>query len=156
MANTYTQLFVHLVIVVQDRQSILTKELKEILYPYISGIITNRKHKLYVINGMHDHIHILVSLSPDDSISDLVKEIKRASSVYINNNQLAKGKFSWQSGYAAFSCSKSTVDKVIDYINNQEKHHTLKTFSEELVEFFDKYDIKFDKQYLFDVIEENK
>ena len=78
MANTYTQLFVHLVIVVQDRQSILTKELKEILYPYISGIITNRKHKLYVINGMHDHIHILVSLSPDDSISDLVKEIKRA------------------------------------------------------------------------------
>ena len=104
---------------------------------------------------MFDHTHILIGLNPDDSILELVKEIKKSSTNYINSNQLVMGKFTWQKGYAAFSYSKSSLNKVIEYIENQEKHHTIKTFREEYIELLEKFEIEYDKRFIFTEIIDN-
>lgn len=152
MANTYTQIFLHLIIVVKNRENILEKSFKNDVYKYITGIIQKRGHKLLVINGMPDHIHIFISFNPDDSLSELVKEIKRCSSNYINENKFLKGHFSWQNGYAAFSYSKSQIKKVVQYIENQELHHKKKTFKEEFIEMLKKFEVKYDNKYIFDEV----
>ncbi|OGU15181.1 MAG: transposase [Ignavibacteria bacterium GWB2_35_12] len=152
MANTYSQIYIHLIIVVKSRENILSKSFKHDVYKYITGIIQKRGHKLYTINGMPDHVHIFVSFNPDDSLSELMKEVKRCSSNYINENKFLKGHFSWQNGYAAFSYSKSQIDKVVQYIDNQELHHKKKTFREEYVELLKKFEIMYDSKYLFDEV----
>lgn len=104
---------------------------------------------------MPDHVHILVSLSPSISISDLVRDIKAGSSKFINDKNWINGKFSWQEGYGAFSYSKSSVDAVVKYILNQEEHHKNKSFKEEYLDFLNKFEIEYDSKYLFDWIESN-
>ena len=138
MANTYTQLFIHAVFVVKGRQNLIAKPYQEELYKYITGIIQQKHHKLLIINGMPDHIHILLGLNPEESLSDLVKEIKRCSSIFINSRHWVFGRFEWQAGFAAFSYSKSQIDKVYHYIKNQQEHHSHKSFREEIIELLDK------------------
>ncbi len=150
MANTYTQLIIQLVFVVKGRQKLVSSDLKPRLEKYITGIVQNNGHKLLTIFCMPDHCHVLIGLHPTQSISDLVRDIKSNSSKWINENQLIKYKFSWQSGYAAFSYSKSAVSKVGDYIDNQYEHHRKTSFQDEYVQFLKSYDIDFDPKYLFD------
>jgi len=102
---------------------------------------------------MPDHIHILVGLTPDFSISDLVRDIKAGSSKFINDNNWILGKFNWQEGFGAFSYSRSQIDTVIKYILSQEEHHKKKTFKEEYIEFLKKFEIEYDEKYLFEWIE---
>lgn len=149
MSNTYTQLHIHFVFAVKNRQSTISQEWKIELYKYISGIVSNKKHKLICINGMPDHIHILIGINPEQAISELVKEIKRSSTVWINETKSPKFKFEWQSGYGAFSYSKSQLTNVIDYINNQEEHHKKRTFREEYIEFLEKFEVEFNPAYIF-------
>jgi REP element-mobilizing transposase RayT len=99
---------------------------------------------------MPDHVHILLGFSPELSISDLVRDIKSNSTEYINKEKLISGKFSWQSGYGAFTYSKSQVEKVVNYIQRQEEHHRKKSFREEYLELLKKYEIGFDEKYLFE------
>ena len=94
MANTFTQLYIHYVFAVQNRISLIHEKWKIELYKYISGIIEQQEHKLFAINGMPDHMHILISMNPKQSASDLMYHIKRSSSLWINDNKLAAGKFS--------------------------------------------------------------
>jgi REP element-mobilizing transposase RayT len=102
---------------------------------------------------MPDHSHLLVGLKPSISISDLVRDIKAGSSKFINDNKLLKGKFSWQGGFGVFSYSRSQIDTVIKYIQNQEKHHHKKSFKEEYLEFLKKFEIEYDEKYLFEWID---
>lgn len=153
MANTYTQIFIHFVFAVQHRKCIIQPEWKQELYKYIGGIIRNQNHKLLVINGMPDHIHILLGLNPIQSISSLMQDIKGDSSKWINQKKFLSDKFAWQEGYGAFSVSKSQVTRVINYINNQQEHHKKKTFLEEYKEFLKLYEIEFDERYIFKPIE---
>ena len=118
MANTYTQLHIHFVFAVKFRKQIILNSWKDELYKYITGIIQNNKHKLIIINGIPDHLHILVGLRPDQSISDLMKDVKQFSSKWINKYKYFDGKFEWQEGYGAFSYSKSHLKNVIKYIEN--------------------------------------
>src|SRR5690606_6486220 len=92
-----------------------------------------------IINGMPDHIHCLFLLSPQKSIADVVKQIKGSSSHFINQNNLIAEKFSWQTGYAAFSVSESVAEKVFRYIKNQKAHHQKKAFQQEYSEFIKLY-----------------
>jgi len=151
--GAFTQLYVHLIFAVKYRERLLTKEIRVELFKYISGIISNRNHKVIIINGMTDHIHILIGLNPNDKISDLIACIKRESSSFINEKKFFRGKFHWQDGYGAFSYSRSQLDVVYNYIANQEVHHKKRTFREEYVELLKKYEIQFDEKYLFDFIE---
>ena len=119
MANTYTQIHVHLVFAVQNRLSLIDESWADNLYKYITSIIQNNNHKVLAIGGMPDHLHLLIGLRPDESLSHLVQEIKRDSSLWINEKRYVNGKFSWQEGYGAFSYSKSQLLNVTNYILNQ-------------------------------------
>lgn len=149
MANTYTQIHIHAVFTIQNRECLISKSWKDELYKYISGIVQNNKHKLISINGMPDHIHLLFGFRPSQSLSDLMQDIKGNSSKWINEKKYLKGRFSWQEGYGAFSYCKDDLPKVIDYINNQTLHHRRKTFSEEYIEILKEFEIDFDERYLF-------
>ncbi len=152
MANTYSQLYVHLVFAVKGRQSLIHNEWKETLYKYIGGIIRNQNEKLMILNGMADHVHILVGIKPDKCISDLVRDIKSHSSKFINDQDFVKGRFEWQEGFGAFSVSQSLVPKLIVYIQNQEMHHKKRSFQSEYLGFLKAYEIDFKPEYLFEAI----
>ena len=151
--GTFTQLYTHLIFAVKYRERLLTKNIRSEVFSYISGIITNRKHKSIIINSMPDHIHILLGLTPNDKISDLVGSIKKNSSSFINEKKLFRGKFHWQDGYGAFSYSKSQLNNVYNYILNQEIHHKKRTFREEYVELLNKFGIVYDERFLFEFFE---
>ena len=134
----------------KGRESCICEEIQNQVYSYISKTITNKHHKSINVNGMPDHIHILIGLNTSESISDLVRDIKRSSSLYINNQKLVGRKFHWQEGYGAFSYSKSQLQVVYNYIQNQKTHHMKRTFKEEYLEFLEKYQIEFEDKFLFD------
>jgi len=150
MANTYTQLYVQIVFAVQGRVSSIRPNWEDELYKYITGIVQNRKHKMLAINGMPDHIHIFLGLNPNESISELVREIKKASNSFINERTFSKYSFKWQSGYGAFSYKRSDLDTVVNYVMNQKEHHKKKTFKEEYLELLKEFDIVFKDEYLFE------
>jgi putative transposase len=149
MANTYTQIHIHFVFAVKFRNGIIRSEWKDSLYKYTAGIIQNNNHKLLAINGMSDHIHILIGLRPSQSISDLMKDVKQSSSKWINENKLVNGHFEWQEGYGAFCHSKSQIDKVVNYIKNQELHHKKLTFREEYLDFLKKFEVDYEERFIF-------
>jgi REP element-mobilizing transposase RayT len=105
------------------------------IYQFISDQLREQDCPVRIINGMPDHIHCLFLLSPQKTISDVVKQIKGSSSHFINQQELIPEKFSWQTGYAAYSVSESVVNKVFEYIQNQKIHHQKKTFQQEYDEF---------------------
>lgn len=98
---------------------------------------------------MPDHIHILVGMRPNQSVSDLLQDIKRNSSIWINQKAFVNGKFEWQEGYGAFSYSKSHIPAVIKYIENQEAHHARKSLREEYLDFLKKFEIEYDERFIF-------
>jgi REP element-mobilizing transposase RayT len=153
MANTYTQIHIHAVFSVQNRISLIHKKWQDRLYQYVIAIIQNHGHKVLSIGGMPDHIHILFGFRPTQSLSDLIQNVKRDSSAWINEEKLVIGKFSWQEGYGAFSYSKSQIPRVIKYIENQEKHHTNRSFLEEYKKTLIGFGLKYDEKYLFKQVE---
>ncbi len=153
MPNTYTQLYIQIVFTVKGKQNLIPKSKQEELFKYISGIISNKGHKSIIVNGMSDHIHLFVGLKPSISISELARDVKNNSSKFINKSGWLKNNFSWQEGFGAFSYSNSQIDKVYNYILNQEKHHQEKTFKKEYTELLDEFDVDYLEKYLFDWIE---
>lgn len=125
MANSYSQIHLQFVFAVKHREGLIHSSWKEELYKYITGIVQDKKynHKLLAINGVADHIHLLVGFRPGQSISDFMQDVKGSSSKWINSRNFLRGRFEWQSGYGAFSYSKSDIKKLIQYIRNQEEHH---------------------------------
>jgi putative transposase len=146
----YSQVYIHLVFSPKGREACIHEEIQEEVYSYISRTITNKSHKSININGMPDHIHILVGLNTSVSISDLVRDIKRSSSLYINEKKLVLKRFHWQEGYGAFSYSRSQLPVIYRYIENQKVHHKKRTFKDEYLEFLERYEIAFDQRFLFD------
>ena len=149
MANTYTQIHLQFVFAVKYRDGLIHSSFKDELYQYITGIIKNHNHKLLAINGMPDHVHILVGMRPTQSVSDLMQDIKGSSSKWINEKKFLKVKFEWQEGYGAFSYAKSQVNTVINYIKNQEQHHALRSFHQEYLEFLAEFEVAYDERYIF-------
>jgi REP element-mobilizing transposase RayT len=149
MPNTYTQLYIHYVFAVQGRPNVIQAKHREELHKFITGIVQKRGHKMIAIFCMPNHIHILIGLHPDMSVSDLARDIKAGSSGFINDRKWVQGKFNWQEGFGAFSYSRSQLNKVIKYILSQEEHHRKKTFKEEYLDLLDKFGIEYDSKYLF-------
>jgi len=153
MANTYTQIHVQAVFAVQNRISLIRPSWKDELYKYITGIVQKHEHKVLQINGMSDHIHLLFGFRPTQSLADLMQMVKEDSSKWINTMSFVNGKFSWQSGYGAFSYSKSQLPRVVKYIIDQEKHHGKKSFLEEYEELLKIHEVEYDQRYIFKPIE---
>lgn len=147
--NTFSQIYIQIVFAVKGRASLVSKSWEEELYKFVSGIVTNKGQKLLAINGMPDHIHIFIAMKPTCCLSDLVREIKKASNLYINEKKLCPSKFQWQEGFGAFSYSHSQIDGVVKYIHNQEVHHSKKTFLEEYKKLLDDFEVEYDERYIF-------
>ena len=150
MANTYTQLYFQFVFVVKGRQNAIAEEHREKLEKYMCGIVKNNKSKPLAIYCNPDHTHILISLDPSVSISSIARDVKANSSKWINEKNWISKQFSWQRGYGAFSYSKSQVDRVVKYIQNQAEHHKKKKLKDEYKEILKKRKIPYDDKYLFE------
>jgi REP element-mobilizing transposase RayT len=149
MANTYTQIHIHAIFAVQNRHSLISKSWEQRLYQYITGIIQTHGHKLIAINGVPDHVHIFFGMRPTESLSDLMRDVKGDTSLWINEEKIVAGKFSWQEGYGAFSYSKSQISSVATYIENQELHHKKRTFMEEYTKILQDFGIEYNEKYIF-------
>ena len=150
MANTYSQIYIMIVFAVQNRKALILPSFEKRLYKYITGIVQNQGQKLLAINGTTDHIHIFFGMEPTCRLSDLVRDIKSDSSVFIKENKLSRFKFNWQEGYGAFSYSYSQKQDVIEYVMNQKKHHKKRTFRQEYLDFLKKFNVDYNEKYLFD------
>jgi putative transposase len=154
VANTYSQIYVQVVFTVQGRLSLVPVDRKEELHKFMTGIVKNDGQKLISINSMPDHVHILIGLEPSIALSELVRDIKANSSRFINQRRWIKTKFAWQEGFGAFSYSRSQLDSVIHYIQNQEQHHRKRSFKDEYLELLRKFQVEFDAKHLFKFIED--
>jgi REP element-mobilizing transposase RayT len=154
MANTYTQIYIHIVFAVEGRQNLIKPEHNDELQKYITGIVTGQRQKLIAINNMPDHLHLLVGLKPDMALSDLVRDVKAGSSKFINEKRWVMGRFLWQEGFGAFSHSRSQLGTVIRYIENQQKHHAKKSFRDEYVALLEKFGVEYNPRYIFKFAEE--
>ena len=127
MANTYTQIYVQIVFAVKGRENLIHEKHREKLEKYICGIVNNKESKPLAIYCNPDHLHILIGLKSNTSVSDITRDIKANSSKWINEKKFIVGKFSWQEGYGAFTYAKSQIDAVAKYIHNQHQHHQKKS-----------------------------
>lgn len=146
--STYTQILYQIVFSTKYRGKTLTKNNRDELFKYISGLLKNKKCHLYIINGVEDHIHIITHIHPTISLSSLVKDIKVASSLHIKEKNLFLDFKSWQEGYGAFTYSIKEKDRLIEYVKNQEEHHKIKAFKDEFIELLNEHGIEFDEKYL--------
>jgi len=153
MANTYTQIYIHFVFAVRFRKAQIHPEWEVKLHKYITGIVQNKGHKMLAINGMPDHLHLFIGYQPNESISELIKVVKTESTKWVIQKKLVHAPFSWQEGYGAFSHSRSQVDHVCKYIQNQKQHHLKKSFYIEYIEMLKRYDIPYDERYIFKDLE---
>ena len=146
--STYRQIYYQIVFGTKNRKPTIAKSQDETLYKYISGIIENKKCKLYRINGIEDHIHIMSDLHPSISLADYVKEIKVASSVWMKEHGMFPDFEGWQDGYGAFTYSLREKDMIINYIKNQKEHHRSENFYDEYKRLLIENGIEFDEKYL--------
>jgi putative transposase len=150
MPNTFTQLYIQFVFAVKWRQCLIQPIWKDDLCKYITGIVQNNTSKMLSINTMPDHIHIFIGYKPTIAIPDLVKDIKVASSNWVNENKLTNGRFNWQEGYGAFSYRLRDIDQICKYIQNQEAHHSKTSFRQEYIALLNDFEIEFEEKYLFE------
>lgn len=144
------KLFTQLVFAVKHRESLLSEPIRKEVFSYMSGLLTNKKHKSIIVNGYSDHVHVFFGLNPVACISDIVADLKRSSSLFINEKKWFRGKFQWQEGYGAFSYSKSHVENVYNYLLNQAEHHKKRPFRDEYLDLLKKFEIEYDEKYLFE------
>ena len=150
--STYSQIYIQIVFAVKGRQSLIAPSWETTLYKYISGIVKKKEQKMLAINGMPDHLHMLVNMKPTCCLSDLIREIKKSSNSFINQNKLCRN-FSWQNGFGSFSYSISDLDNVIKYIMNQKEHHKKQSFKDEYLSLLNEFEIGYDEKYLFEWID---
>ena len=154
MANTYTQIYIHLVFSPYRRDALIGRSWKDELEKYITGIIQNSGHKLIAIGSRPDHIHIFIGYNVNHLIPDLVEKIKTSSSAWIKEKEFSKFKFSWQRGYGGFSHSQSQINIVANYVLNQDEHHRKDSFKKEYLDMLNKNEIEFKDEYLFDFFDD--
>ena len=153
-SDTQTQIYIHIVFSVNGKRSLIRPSSENDLYNYISAIIHSKGQLPVAVNGMPDHVHILLGMKPTCRISDLVREIKKSTHYFLVKNRLVSKHFSWQIGYGAFSCSHAELENMITYLENQKMHHKNKSFKDEFEQFFGQYNIGYENQYLSDWLEE--
>ena len=150
MANTYHQIYIQAVFAVKYREARITKEVKTQLMAVIGNLINETGCKTILVNGVDDHAHCFFGLKPSIDVSKVMQIAKAKSSKWINENGLLQRRFEWQEGFGAFSYSHSQIEAVVHYIANQERHHGKQTFHDEYIDLLQKYEVDFNKDYLFD------
>lgn len=149
MANTYHQMYIQTVFAVKYRDAVIGKSWKSDLLQVIGNLINETGCKTLLVNGVEDHIHCFIGLIPSVSISAIMQSSKAKSSKWINESGLLKHRFEWQPGFGSFTYSRSHIDRVFRYIQNQENHHKKQTFREEYIEMLIKFGVAYEERYIF-------
>ena len=149
MSHTYSNLLSHVIFSTKDRQPLIDLEIKPRLVAYLNGIASENGGKVLSLNAMQDHVHLLWELPPTTSMSDALRVLKTNSSRWVRETFGAGKPFAWQTGYGAFSVSRSNIAAVAKYIEAQEVHHRKRTFDEEFVKLLAKHGIGYDPKYVF-------
>ena len=150
MANTYHQMYIQAVFAVKYREAVIEKIWKEELFGVIGNLVNETECKTILVNGVEDHVHCFFGLEPKVFVSDVMKNAKAKSSKWLNESGLLKHRFEWQKGFGAFSYSHSHIDKVFNYIKNQEAHHKKETFREEYIKMLKAFGVEYDERYIFE------
>ena len=146
--STYTQILYQIVFSTWNREPTLSVTNREEVFKYVWGILKNKKCHLYRIGGVSDHLHILTHIHPTVSLASLDKDIKLASTEHIKNKNLFPDFSGWQEGYAAFTYAFKDKNRLIEYVKNQEAHHRVRSFKEELIELLTEHGLEYDEKYL--------
>ena len=146
---SYISSYFHCVFSTKERRPHITPELRERLWPFLGGIARQNQMKALEIGGVADHVHILISLPSTMAISKAMQLIKGGSSKWIHDTFPDQREFAWQEEYGAFSVSVSQLDKIVGYIQGQEKHHRRVTFQAEFLALLKKHRIEYDERYLW-------
>ena len=149
MANTYTSLFYHVVFSTKNREPFIGPDIEQRVWAYIGGVARQHNMTALQVGGIEDHIHVLVLAPPVLSPSQIAQYVKGDLSKWIHETFPTLRHFAWQTGYGAFSVSKSGVSSVVDYIQNQRQHHARKTFQAEYVEFLQRHGVEYDERYVW-------
>lgn len=131
MSHSFNKIWIHAIWSTKERAHLINANIEGQIHQYLKSELESMGCKVSIINGMPDHIHCLFLLNRQKSIAEVIKQIKGTSSHFINQNNLTEDKFSWQTGYAAYSVSESVMQKVYHYIKNQKAHHAQKSFNQE-------------------------
>jgi REP element-mobilizing transposase RayT len=150
MPGTYSQILLHIVFSTRQREPWIKPEICERLYPFIGGIIRSEQGVLYAMGGVEDHLHLLLRWRPDDSVSNLMRNVKSRSSRWIHETFPELTAFTWQDGYSVFSVSKSQESSVKRYIARQAEHHRKEDFKSELLRLLRAHGVEFDEKWVFD------
>jgi len=149
MPHTYSSLLTHIVYSTKDRKPLIDAALESRLFPYLGGIVRQLDGTLYAVNGVEDHIHMLVQMHPSVSVAELVRKIKSNSSRWIRESFVDRSQFAWQRGYGAFTVSKSRVGRVVAYIEEQKSHHEQRSFQDEFIQLLRRHGLPVDERYLW-------
>jgi putative transposase len=142
--------FAHIVFSTKNRQPSITGDIASKVHSYLAGIVKDLGAVSVSINGMPDHLHLLIKSSKNVADAQFMKQLKGGSSTWINDNTLIPGRFQWQAGYGWFSVSPKDTDQVVSYIQNQAEHHQKTTFQDELRKFLETYQVDYDERYVWD------
>ncbi len=150
MSQTLVKVYVHIVFSTKNRENMILPQIEKELFAYIGGTLRKSKSALIAANGTPNHVHLLVSQSKNISLSDLLRELKKSSSLWIKTKDKAFKSFQWQAGFGAFSIGQSQIETVKNYIAKQKEHHKTELFEDEYRKFLQKYEIDFDEKYFLD------
>ena len=141
MSHSFNKIWIHAIWATKKRMPIIDTKSEKLIHEFMYKQFKEIGCPVRIINGMPDHVHCLFLLSPKKSISQVIKQIKGSSSHYINGQNLNTNKFSWQTGYAAYSVCESQLEKVFQYIKSQKQHHSKQSFEQEYNGFLKLYGI---------------
>jgi len=151
MAQSLAKILLHLVFSTKERRPFLKDPaLREKFHRYLGGILTNLECQPIIVGGVEDHVHLLFAHSRTAAVADVVKELKRGSTVWLKTKSPGLSEFAWQNGYGVFSIGQSQVEDVRAYIAGQEEHHRKVSFQEEFRRLLERYEIAFDERYVWD------
>ena len=153
MANTYHQMYVQTVFAVKYREAVIQTNWKAELFAIIGNLINEAGCQSLIVNGVENHVHCFFSVKPSIAVSNVMQSAKAKSSKWINENKLLPHRFEWQEGYGCFTYSRSHMEAVYKYVQNQEEHHKKQTFREEYIAMLVKFGIDFDERYIFGDLE---
>jgi REP element-mobilizing transposase RayT len=149
MPHSYSNLLTHIVYSTKNRKPFIDAALEARLFPYFGGIVRQLGGKLYLVNGVEDHVHLLAELPPTIAVAEAIGKIKGSSTYWIHQSFPERPDFAWQRGYAAFSVSKSKIAAVARYIGGQKEHHREQSFQDEFLELLRRHGVAISEKYLW-------
>ena len=150
MPQSFGAIYLHTIFSTKNREPTILDPWHEELFNVLGGQVNNHGCQSLIVGGVADHVHLLFRLSRTSSIADVMLEVKKQSSSWVNQQKATRGDFHWQSGYGAFSVSSTNIEVVREYIPKQPEHHEKQTFQDEYREWLRRYGIEWDERYVWD------